>query len=163
MVSYLLSEFVEESRRRGKGKGGAFAILESEDLSQVTRGSRAPMKHFKSPFIGYSVDKVYDFYKENVQSRELFATKTFAILDDKTVSEKLCLLAIEVQGELKTLRSEFAPSLECLVPFEFSFMEYDGLNDETGGVITLALMEKWDAELEANEKRAKEQREQNET
>ena len=117
------------------GGAGALYIIETNQLS-VEHGSRPPMKAFNSPYFGNSLEDVYGSYQRCVVPQDYFTKCSFAVLDEKTASEKTVLLASDNDGSLQTLRSDFWSSLKNLVSFEMQTLTVKEAGAGANGIIT---------------------------
>lgn len=74
------------------GESPLYIVKELEPkIEEVTLRSRAPMEKFESPFKGWSVEKLYDFWKAKLRRNEdevadtHLSAFTFAVIDEETI------------------------------------------------------------------------------
>ncbi|MCJ1235290.1 hypothetical protein MMC14_003257 [Varicellaria rhodocarpa] len=134
----MLDELVISSKEAINRIGGVgqLCILQSTSISNINSGSTAPIQPFTSPFLNQDLDAIHKLYRENIQSKDDWTTSTFAIIDEKTVSDKTILLACSLREGLETRRSDFYASLFELLSLEMGtwLFEDDDLNQN--GVLT---------------------------
>ncbi|KAM5458142.1 hypothetical protein MaudCBS49596_000053 [Microsporum audouinii] len=97
--SEILNEFIDESYAGIidllapdiVDPGASPCILQTTDLDSITHGSRKPMPDFESPFLNWTDKQVRDWAtKEWKRQRECFAMRTFTILDQNSIDNKVC-------------------------------------------------------------------------
>ncbi|MCJ1389552.1 hypothetical protein MMC18_002409 [Xylographa bjoerkii] len=129
---------------------GVLIVQTSEVPHTATRASRPPMAAFRSPFLGRTQEQMTTFFKTHVQEHNpdgisAHAVSTFIILDERSVSEELCLIVSEAT-EPASARCAFDLAVEVLVAPEMGTGELnEGLSREewTEGGEWVYRLEKW--------------------
>ncbi|MCJ1401154.1 hypothetical protein MMC11_004366 [Xylographa trunciseda] len=134
---------------------GVLIVQTPEVPHTATRASRAPLAAFRSPFLGQTQEQMTAFFKTHVQQHDptgisVHSVSTFIILDERSVSEELCLIVSEA-AEPASARCEFDLAVEVLVAPEMGTGELnEGLRREewTEGGEWVYRLEKWKRYME---------------
>ena len=126
-------------------------ILDSTTIPHDAKfASRPPVSAFTSPFLGWTLEDVKTFFKEKVQDHNPDgdshnATSTFIILDERSVTDEMCLI-VSMSTDNGTARSDFYLPVELLNAPEMGSGELnEGMDEEewmVDGEWTYTL-EKW--------------------
>lgn len=147
----ILDEFITEAFKGAFALiddghvGGAICILQTSDLSSITRRSRTPMPAFHSPFLSKSDAEIRTWMQEHVHDSDTFASSTFTILDAETIRNRTCRVGC-VGADERMLTTDFFATLSVRIPVEMvvtSWDEYD-----FGKVYDRELIEAEDAKKE---------------
>ncbi|KAI9732448.1 MAG: hypothetical protein M1834_001656 [Cirrosporium novae-zelandiae] len=121
-----LNELVEIGKKKLSDGFDAspLTIIETTHIKSITHSSRLPMSGFNSPFVGWTVDDVYEFFKSSIRqppnsTEGDWTAYTFIILDQQSITDKTLLLCCDAPdfgeaGEevvLKTMRLPFTKGL----------------------------------------------------
>ncbi|EFE37392.1 hypothetical protein TRV_07961 [Trichophyton verrucosum HKI 0517] len=138
--SDILDESIDESYaviRDVIGEGGlpaygmAPCILQTTDLDSITHGSRKPMPvDFESPFLNWTDEQVREWATKALRPGHLsFAQRTFTILDQSTVDNKVCrvgyISVFEEDEDYGMLSEVFYADIMARVPVELAEIFWD--------------------------------------
>ena len=125
--------------------GESLCILDTENLDSVTRGSRAPMQPFESPFIGMTDDEVRSWANEHRNPN--FAECTFLVLNGDTAKNKTCRIGatdVVTEDSGKMITTDFYSSMSTMMPIEavtLSWCENEEFYLGTGKVLNREYLE----------------------
>lgn len=120
------------------------AFITSKDVSAITSGATRPVKAFTSPFLGWTIQQVSDWFIANIRPIEDGYTGfSFLVMDSQTVEDNTCLLVCNLFDKLETVRCDFDVAQSQINSIEFgSEGMRDGYRDlfmDTGEVMTKEL------------------------
>ncbi|DAA74243.1 TPA_exp: hypothetical protein A8136_3741 [Trichophyton benhamiae CBS 112371] len=133
--SDILDEFIDESYAGirdviGEGDlpayGMAPCILQTTDLDSITHGSRKPMPvDFESPFLNWTDEQVREWATKALRpGHPSFAQRTFTILDQNTVDNKICrvgyISVFQEDEDYGMLSEVFYGDIMARVPLELA-------------------------------------------
>ncbi|EFQ97989.1 hypothetical protein MGYG_01025 [Nannizzia gypsea CBS 118893] len=131
--SDILDEFIDESYAGIRdtigegdlpGYGMSPCILQTTDLDSITHGSRKPMPvDFESPFLNWTDEQVREWAtKASRPGHPSFAHRTFTILDQNTIDNKVCRVGYisvnEEDDDYRMLSEVFYADIMARVPLE---------------------------------------------
>ena len=93
-------------------------------LDSVQTSSKPPMQAFESPFTGWSLHQVNEFFRKHVGPRDAFTHNVFIVLDKYSDPDETCTVVearemTEDDSEgLATLRTDFYVARQVATPAE---------------------------------------------
>lgn len=84
-------------------------IIDTENLSNITKGSSTPVEPFTSPFLGKTVEEVSSWFDSNITQPERtgYMHNCFLILDAQSVDDETCIFVCTRDAPLQSLRCDF--------------------------------------------------------
>ncbi|CAA7260772.1 unnamed protein product [Cyclocybe aegerita] len=121
LIEKILDLFIESNEEYVKEEYAdmspevSFYFMSSDDVNSLREASR-PMEAFASPFLGKTLQELYEWFDLNITQQDpcdgdLFL-ESFLVLDERSVQDHTCLFVSTQNGSPQSIRCDF------YVPFD---------------------------------------------